>query len=104
MPSPWVTRAIAKELPAKELSPMSPASQTARFIAESAQHLTGGRIGDAFVCWRALVTGDCPFGHEWQPVSAAAPLVDLPLATYGGAAHLRLSDDAWVTYEEEQNA
>ena len=106
MPSPWVTRAIKGELPLSErysgrsFMPTSPELRDQLFVAESAQHLTGGRIGADFVCWEALVTRDCPFGHSWQLVSEAAPHVMLPLATYGGREHLALSDAAWVTYME----
>lgn len=79
--------------------PVSTLQARRLFIAESAQHLSGGRIGADFVCWRALVQGTCPFTHDWGKVEGA----DIPVATYGGADHLRLSDDAWVKFIEENH-
>lgn len=61
-----------------------------------APELIGGAEGSTFICWRALQSGTCPYGHEWQAVSSADDTVELPIATYGGPHHLRLSDDAWT--------
>jgi len=68
--SPWVRRAEAGTLPAKSLDSYAPA-------------------GPTFVCWEALTTGNCPFGHEWQTIGQhrLGAGEELPIATYGGEEH-----------------
>ena len=91
MPSPWVTRALAKELPAKELSPFaSPESGVVTSTEEDSlgpvleedgipSDVTLAMFDIRPVCRRARVTGDCPFSHEWLDIAGRM----LPIITYG---------------------
>jgi|GEM_PF-3310077 len=78
--SPWVRRAEEGTLPAKSLDSYAPA-------------------GPTFMCWEALTTGNCPFGHEWQmavPYSLSSGW--LPIATYGGEEHELISSRAHTAW------
>lgn len=56
------------------------------------------RRSEPFTCWEALVSGRCPFGHEWQTVEDGYTEVELPIATYGGSEHRHISDAAYRAF------